>query len=111
MGTLTRALYIYNGSDLVMSVAKSPVSGSMAMGFTLAAGTYTLRVQALNTVATDGTTEIVDFNLAGKTTSCREFILTVGAGGEIVNQPALEAWAGSFSGNDATTGLECTAAA
>ena len=113
MGTLTRALYIYNGSDLVMSVAKSPVSGSMAMGFTLAAGTYTLRVQALNTVATDGTTEIVDFNLAGKTTSCREFILTVGVDGVIssADQTALEAWAGSFSGNDATTGLECTAAA
>lgn len=113
MGTLTRALYIYNGSNLVMSVAKSPISGSVAMSFTLAEGTYTLRVQALNTVATDGTTEIVDFNLAGRTTSCREFTLTVGANGTIssANQTALEAWATSFSGNDATTGLECTAAA
>lgn len=113
MGTLTRALYIYNGSDLVMSVAKSPVSGSVAMSFTLAEGTYTLRVQALNTVATDGTTEIADFNLAGRTTSCREFSLTVGAGGVISdeNQTALNTWAASFSGNDATTGLECTAGA
>lgn len=111
MGTLTRALYIYNGSNLVMSVAKSPVSGSMAMGFTLAAGTYTLRVQALNTVGTDGTTAIVDFDLEDRTTSCREFSLTVGAGGVIssANQTALEAWARSFNGNDATTGLECTA--
>jgi hypothetical protein len=110
MGSLTRALYVFNGSTLVMSVAKAPNnSGSAAMSFTLGEGTYTLRVQSLNTVATDGSTAIVDFDLAGRVTTCREFTLIVGSGGTITNQSALDTWAASFSGNDATTGLECTA--
>jgi hypothetical protein len=110
MGSLTRALYVFNGSTLVLSVAKAPNgSGSAAMSFTLGEGTYTLQVQSLNTVATDGSTAIVDFDLAGRVTTCREFTLIVGSGGTITNQSALDTWAASFSGNDATTGLECTA--
>jgi hypothetical protein len=110
MGSLTRALYVFSGSTLVMSVAKAPNnSGSVAMGFTLSEGTYTLRVQSLNTVATDGSTSIADFDLAGRVTTCREFTLIVGSDGTITNQSALDTWAASFSGNDATTGLECTA--
>lgn len=105
VGTFTRALYVYDSADdLVMSVSKAPSGGSVAMRFFLADGTYTLRVQALNTVATDGSTPIVDFNENGST--CRTFELEV-AGGVVANQAALNLWAGGFNGNDETTGLEC----
>jgi hypothetical protein len=112
VGTFTRAVYVYNVEDpdnpeLVMSVSKAPSSGSVAMSFVLGDGSYTLRVQALNTVATDGTTAIVDFD--GNGSACRTFDLFV-VGGAVVNQVDLNLWAGGFNGNDATTGLECASA-
>ena len=105
MGTLTRALYIYSGSTLVSTIAKSPSGGSIAMSFALSNGTYTLRVQALNTVKADGTGSIVDFDGATGT-ACRTHELTI-ASGVVSNQAALNAWASSFNGDDLTTGLEC----
>ena len=107
MGTLTRALYAFSGTSLVTSVAKSPVGGNVSISFALSDGTYTLRVQALNTFATDGSTVIRDFDGAGGA-ACREYTLVV-ADGAVTNQAALNTWAGGFDGNDATTGLECAA--
>lgn len=103
MGTYTRALYVYQGSTLVTSIAKAPVSGFVAVRLALADGTYTLRLQSLNTVTTDGTTSIVDFSDGN---ACQTFELVV-SGSAVSDQPALNAWASGFVGNDATTGLEC----
>jgi hypothetical protein len=72
----------------------------------LADGTYTLSLQRLSTVATDGLTAIVDFDGAGLSTTCMSFDLDV-ASSVIDNQAALDAWKVSFNGDDATTGLEC----
>lgn len=106
MGTFTRALYVYDSANaLVMSVSKTPLVGSVALSLVLGNGTYTLRVQALNTVAIDGTTPIIDFN-GGNGSACRTFELVI-AGNAVGDQPALDLWAGGFNGNDATTGLEC----
>jgi hypothetical protein len=106
MGTFTRALYVYDSANaLVVSVSKTPLVGSVALSLVLGNGTYTLRVQALNTVAIDGTTPIIDFN-GGNGSACRTFELVI-AGNAVGDQPALDLWAGGFNGNDATTGLEC----
>lgn len=107
MGTLTRALYIYSGSTLVSSIAKAPSGGSIAMSFALGNGTYTLRVQALNTVKADGTGSIVDFDGATGT-ACRTHELII-ASNVVSDQTALNTWASSFNGDDSTTGLECAA--
>jgi len=56
---------------------------------------------------TDGSTPIVDFDGVGLPTTCQSYELVVS--GESVSDPvALNTWASSFNGNDATTGLECS---
>ena len=107
MGTFTRTLYVYDSADnLVTTVSKPPVAGTVAVSFALPDGTYRLRVQALNTVGTDGTTPIVDFSDGS---ACRSITGVVIAGGLVdpASQTALNLWAARFEGDDATTGLEC----
>jgi len=107
MGTYTRSLYVYNGTTLVTTIAKAPESGLVSVKLLLDNGTYTLRMQRLSTVATDGSTPIVDFDGVGLPTTCQSYELVVS--GESVSDPvALNTWASSFNGNDATTGLECS---
>jgi hypothetical protein len=106
MGTYTRSLYVYNGPTLVTTIAKAPVSGLVSVKLRLDDGTYTLRMQRLSTVATDGSTLMVDFS--DSPTTCQSFELVV-ADGSVFNSEALTAWVSSFNGNDATTGLECKA--
>ncbi|MFM8857426.1 MAG: hypothetical protein ACKOI2_09540 [Actinomycetota bacterium] len=106
MGTYTRSLYVYNGTTLVTTIAKAPESGLVSVRLLLDNGTYTLRLQRLSTVATDGSTPIVDFDGVGLPTTCQSYELVVS--GESVSDPvALNTWASSFNGDDATTGLEC----
>lgn len=108
MGTYTRSLYVYNGTTLVTTIAKAPESGLVSVKLRLDNGTYTLRMQRLSTVATNGSTPIVDFNGSGLPTTCQSFELVV-SGGSVSDPEALTAWGSSFNGNDATTGLECKA--
>ena len=105
MGTYTRSLYVYNGTTLVTTIAKAPDSGLVSVRLRLDNGTYTLRMQRLSTVATDGTIPIVDFS--DSPTTCQSFELVV-SDGSVSNSEALTAWGSSFNGNDATTGLECS---
>jgi hypothetical protein len=106
VGSLTRALYVFSGNDLVLTIAKSPTTGSVQASFKLANGTYSLRVQKLNTIGSDGSTRIRDFDGANGE-HCRSYSLTI-SGDAVSDQAALDVWAtGAFSGNDATTGLEC----
>ena len=106
MGTYTRSLYVYNGATLVTTIAKAPVSGLVSVKLLLENGTYTLRMQRLSTVATDGSTPIVDFS--DSPTTCQSFELVVSSE-SVFDSEALTAWGSSFNGNDATTGLECKA--
>jgi len=106
MGTFTRSLFVYQGGTLVTSIAKAPVSGNVALSFALPAGTYSLRMQKLNTFATDGSTSLVDFN-GENGEHCRTFTLTIGEDLSVSNSTDLEAWADGFFGNDAGAGLEC----
>jgi hypothetical protein len=106
MGTYTRSLYVYSGTTLVTTIAKAPVSGLVSVKLRLDDGTYTLRMQRLSTVATDGSTLMVDFS--DSPTTCQSFELVV-ADGSVFDSEALTAWVSSFNGNDATTGLECKA--
>jgi len=106
MGTYTRSLYVYSGTTLVTTIAKAPVSGVVSVKLSLADGTYTLSLQRLSTVATDGSTAIVDFDGDGLSTTCMSFDLDI-ASSVIDNQAELDAWKVSFNGNDAITGLEC----
>ena len=71
MGTYTRSLYVYNGTTLVTTIAKAPDSGLVSVRLRLDNGTYTLRMQRLSTVATDGTIPIVDFS--DSPTTCQSF--------------------------------------
>ena len=105
MGTYTRSLYVYDGLTLVTTIAKAPDSGLVSVKLRLDNGTYTLRMQRLSTVATDGSTPIVDFS--DSPTTCQSFELVV-SDGSVSNSEALTAWGSSFNGNDATTGLECS---
>jgi len=106
MGTFTRTLFVYQGDTLVTSIAKAPVSGSVALSFALPAGTYSLRMQQLNTFATDGSSSLVDFNGANGD-HCRTFTLTIDEDLTVSNSTDPATWADGFIGDDAGPGLEC----
>lgn len=114
-GTLTRTWYFFEddpvdgvadgvvGDDekLVFSISATPsAAGVVTINVVLPAGDYVIAAQTLNTVATNGTTPIVDFS-AGD--ACRSFGFTVD---DDIDFSSTRTFVTDDEGVDAT-GMEC----